>query len=152
MSLEKKEIEAYLNQTKYVTLATVDEKNVPSQRALGAFAVDGYTVYFNTQANTKKTKDIGQNSNVSLLFQHESQELSTFVNVLVTGKAVALSTEADINEAVQVIGQRNVRFKERIAENGLGNSLLYRVEPTEVKVLDFKQGVGPNAIKIIAIN
>lgn len=152
MSIEKKEIEAYLNQTKYVILATVDEKKVPSQRALGAFAVDGYTVFFNTQPNTKKAKDISQNSNVSLLFQHENQELSTFVNVLVTGKAIALSTEDEINEAVQVIGQRNVRFKERIAENGLGNSILYRVEPIEVKVLDFKQGVGSNALKIVPIN
>jgi Uncharacterized stress protein (general stress protein 26) len=152
MSVEKQETETYLNQTKYVTLATVSQEKVPALRALGAFAADGYSVYFNTQNHTEKIRHIEENPHVSLFFQHENQELANFVNVTITGKAVPLTTDEEIKEAVNVIGQRNVRFKERIAENGLGNSLLYRVEPTEVKVLDFKKGIGPNAIEIVPVH
>ena len=151
MSQEKKEIEKYLTETKYVLLATVNEDNAPAVRSIGAFAVDEYTLYFSTQGNTSKVNHIAKNPQVTALFQHENQELANFVNVTIQGEAVQLSSDEEINEAVQVIGRRNVRFKERIAENGLGNSLLYRVKPKEVKVLDFKQGIGPNAIKIIQI-
>ena len=149
MSVDNKEIEKYLNDTKLLVLATVSESNAPALRVLGAFGVDGYSVYFSTKATTNKVKHIANNPNVTGFFQHENQDGSKYIGVNVQGTAVQLSSQADIDKAIAVIGGRSPKFKERIDKDGLGSSLVFRVDPKEVKILDRRNGNGPESIKVL---
>lgn len=148
MSIDKDQISTYLNKTKFIILATVNKEQSPVQRTLGSFAVDGLTAYFSTHKSTAKVEQIEANPKVSIVFQHESQELSSFINVSLTGKANKLEEKEDIDKAIQLIGNRNPRFKERAGRDELNDNVFFQVNPQEIKVLDFSKGAGPQAIQL----
>jgi len=149
MSVVKQEIEKYLAETKLIVLATVNENDAPALRVLGAFGVEGYTFYYSTKGGAAKVKHTDKNPLVNALFQHENQNPAEFINVSIQGKAVQLSIDTEIEKAIEVIGNRSAKFKERVAQNGLENNVLYRVDPQEVKVLDRRNGAGPGSINVI---
>ncbi|MFL0195276.1 pyridoxamine 5'-phosphate oxidase family protein [Clostridium sp. WILCCON 0269] len=149
MAIDKNFVEEYLANTKYIVLATVDGENAPALRTLGAFGVDGYSIYFSTGEGTIKVKQIEHNSNVSVFFQHENQEVASFINVTIKGKAAKVTGEGEITKAIEVIAKKNPRFKERIKKNGLGNNIIFRVDPSELKILDFNKGQGASGIEVI---
>jgi nitroimidazol reductase NimA-like FMN-containing flavoprotein (pyridoxamine 5'-phosphate oxidase superfamily) len=149
MSVDKQEIEKYLNDTKLLVLATVNGSNAAALRVLGAFGVDGYTFYFSTKASSSKVNHITHNPKVTGLFQHENQEGSKFINVSIQGNSIQLSSKTDIDKAVDVIAARSPKFKERVEKNGLENNLVYRVDPKEVKILDRRIGNGPESISVL---
>jgi general stress protein 26 len=150
MSIEKKEIEEYLTATKYVVLATVNEENTPALRVMGAFGVNGFSVYYSTKKDTAKVKQIDANPKVTVYFQHENQEPAKFINVSISGNAIQLSDQTDIDEAVRVISARSAKFRENVEKNGLADNVyLYRVDPGEVKILDRRNGAGPDSVSVI---
>jgi nitroimidazol reductase NimA-like FMN-containing flavoprotein (pyridoxamine 5'-phosphate oxidase superfamily) len=149
MAIPKNEVEKYLTETKLIVLATVNENNAPSLRVLGAFGVDGYSFYYSTKGSAAKVKHTDKNPQVTALFQHENQDATQFINVSIQGKAVQLSSKTEIDKAIEVIGSRSAKFKERVAKNGLDNNVLYRVDPQEVKVLDRRKGTGTESINVI---
>ncbi|MHB8062401.1 MAG: pyridoxamine 5'-phosphate oxidase family protein [Ruminiclostridium sp.] len=145
MSIEKKKINEYLNKTKFIVLATVNEGKAPIQRSLGSFAAEDFTVYFSTNKNAAKVEQIKHNSRVSILFQHENQELTSFQNVAIVGEAKEITVKEERNKAITLFGNRNPGFKDK-AENAI-----FRVEPKEIKILDYSKGFGPEAIQIINV-
>lgn len=148
MSIDEKAVNEYLNQTKFIVLVSVKEGGIPAVRTLGSFAAAGLTTYFSTGRDTAKVKQIELNSTVNILFQHENQDLASFVNVSITGAANLLESPEEIAEAIEKIGERNPRFKERIAKGEAGDRVFYRVNPIEVKVVDFSKGAGANAVQV----
>ncbi len=152
MSVENQEIAEYLTATKYIVLATVNEGDAPALRVLGAFGVKGFQFFYSTKKDTNKVQHTDQNPQVTALFQHENQNPAQFVNVSITGKAVRLTNEIEIDEAVSVIGNRNAKFRENVRLNGIAaNQYLYRVDPQEIRILDRRNGAGPDSIKVLSI-
>lgn len=149
MSTNKEKISEYLNKTRFVVLATVDGEGAPFVRSLGSFAADGATTYFSTGKGSAKVGHIQANPQVSLLFQHEDQQLPSFYNITVRGVAKLVTDEAEIGKAVSVLSGRNPSFKERLEKGLLANNVFFRVDPGEVKVIDFSKGSGPAAVELI---
>ncbi|MDT3427061.1 general stress protein 26 [Paenibacillus forsythiae] len=147
----RNQIVEYLNDTRFVVLATVDNEQSPVLRSLGSFVADGYTIYFSTQKNSNKVEQIQGNPKIVLFFQHENQELSSFVNVSVHGTAQAISEPAETDRAIQQLSSRNPRFKERAEKGELQDTVIYKVDARELKVLDFSKGIGPSAVEVIAV-
>lgn len=150
MGSECCKIKNYLNETRYITLATVNEQQQPVQRTLGAFAVEGSTTYFSTGVGAGKVAQIAANPKVSILFQHEAQELPQFVNVAISGTAHQLTDEVEVKKAIQLISDRVPKFRERAELGNLKESLFYRVDPSEATIIDFSKGFGPAAVKKVA--
>ncbi|MBP2625469.1 MAG: pyridoxamine 5-phosphate oxidase-related FMN-binding protein [Firmicutes bacterium] len=151
MSINTKSLYEYLNQTKFIVLATTSDEQVPTVRTLASFAVDELTTYFSTGKKTDKVQQIKSNPQVSILFQHENQELGSFVNATITGKATEITAETELEKVIKLLSDRSPRFKERVEKGEIANNTFFRIDPQEVKVLDFSKGVGPNAIEIIRI-
>lgn len=152
MAIDKNYLGEYLTNTKYIVLATVDSESAPALRTLGSFVVgDGYKTYFSTNKETAKVEQIEKNQNVSVLFQHENQELSSYYNVEIKGKAKKITEEAELNKVIELLGNKNPRFKERIAKNGLGSTMIFSIDPVQLKVVDFKKGSGGNRIEVIRL-
>lgn len=155
MSFNKEEIKSYIGTTKLFTLATIDDENggiYPALRTIGAFATDGFTIYFSTGKDSAKVKQIENNPNVVAFFQQESQEISSFRNVTVIGKARLLQCEDAFNKAIELIGNRNPRFKERIKNNGRDKVAIFKIKPEVIKSLDYGRGHGPQAVEKIKID
>ncbi|OPY58896.1 MAG: General stress protein 26 [Pelotomaculum sp. PtaU1.Bin035] len=151
MSIVENKVLEYLSQTKLIILATVNEDKEPVLRVLGAFAVDGLVTYFSTNKNTAKVKQIQSNPTVSVFYQHENQEAPFFVNVAVTGKASEVTEKEELDKVIKLISDRSPNFKSRVENNEIIDTIFFRVDPKEVKVLDFSKGAGPNAVQVISV-
>lgn len=151
MALDRQQIPQYLDATRFIVLSTVDAGNAPATRTLASFAADGLTVYFSTGKSSDKVAQLGANPNVSILFQHERQELPAFSNVEIRGVAEVLGEGEEKAKAIQLIARRNPRFKERAEKGELSGSALVRVTPKKVKVVDFSRGYGPAAVAAVEI-
>lgn len=112
-------------------MATVDEVGNPQLRHIGGYTIDGKDILFSTGKDTDKTKEIANNNNVALLFQHEGQQ--ELKNVTLYGKARKLDEE-ETKKAVDLIKIRRPQLRYTPEAN-----IIYRVESESVKVLDFSK-------------
>jgi pyridoxamine 5'-phosphate oxidase len=144
-------VKEYINQTKWIVLSTVTQDKVPVSRTMASVVNDGLNLYFSTGKNTAKVGQIASNPNVTLLFQHEEQELSNFKNVAYTGRAERIESEKDLARAIELLSNRSPRFKARVEKGQLGETAIFKVEPVSIKYLDYSQGVGPQAVTEIIL-
>jgi pyridoxamine 5'-phosphate oxidase len=151
MAISKEIIQKYLEETRYVVLATVNEKQAPALRTLGSFAPDELHVYFSTGKTTAKVEQIRLNHQVAVLFQHENQKINSFINITISGEAQELNNEAERNKAIALLSVRNPRFRERADKRELDGTAFFRVDPKEIKVVDFSKGSGAKAVETIRI-
>lgn len=114
-----------------MVLATVDEAGNPQIRHIGGYTIDGKDILFSTGKDTDKTREIDNNNNVALLFQHEGQQ--ELKNVTLYGKARKLDEE-ETKKAVDLIKIRRPQLRYTPEAN-----IIYRVESESVKVLDFSK-------------
>lgn len=122
-------IQKYIYDNKSLVLSTVDEIGNPQVRHIGGYTIDGKDILFQTGAGTDKTKELANNNNVALLFQHEGQQVPK--NVTIYGRATQLSrTEAE--EAAKLIKERRPQLNYDPKIN-----VIFRVETDSVKILDF---------------
>ncbi|MCE5286243.1 MAG: pyridoxamine 5'-phosphate oxidase family protein [Pelosinus sp.] len=151
MADSKEIIQKYLQETRYVVLATVDEKEAPAVRTLGSFVTDGLNVYFSTGNTTAKVEQIRANPTVAVLFQHEDQEIKSFVNVTISGSAKELNQDTERNKAIALLSAKSPRFKERAEKGQLEGTALFKIEPHEIKVVDLGKGLGDKAVEVIKL-
>jgi pyridoxamine 5'-phosphate oxidase len=140
-------LQNYAERTRFIILATINEKNEPILRTLASWAIDGHRVYFATNVQSAKVQQIRQNSHVSILLQQEEQELGSFVNIAFTGEAEPSSDE-ERERAIIAISDRSPRFRERVEKGELDTYALFTLLPREIKVLDFTKGIGQKAITV----
>ncbi|MBP2660467.1 MAG: pyridoxamine 5-phosphate oxidase-related FMN-binding protein [Firmicutes bacterium] len=149
MAVSKETIQKYLQETPYIALATVNEKQAPALRTLGSFAPDEFKVYFSTGETTAKVGQIRSNQQVAILFQHENQKIPSFVNITISGTAHELDKDAERSKAIALLSARSPRFKERADKKELNGTAFFRIDPEEIKVVDLSKGPGANGIEII---
>lgn len=151
MSINTGSLHDYLNQTKFIVLSTINNEQIPTLRTLASFAVDELTTYFSTGKVTDKVQQIKANPQVSVLFQHENQELRAFYNATITGNATEITADIEREKAIKLLSDRSPNFKARVEKGEIGNNVFFRIDPQEIKVLDFSKGLGANAIGILKI-
>lgn len=149
----RQEIADYIERTAFASLATVRGDGTPAIRTIGAFAVGngGTSIYFATQPEAEKTRHISGNSKVSFFFQHEGQQLQEFRNAEVLGNAARITDGADLGRVAGLIGARSPYVREQIEKNGIGYFAFYEVRATEVKFLDYRKGIGPQAVETVVL-
>ena len=123
-------IKKYIYDNKSLVLSTVDEIGNPQVRHIGGYAIDGKDVIFQTGINTDKTKEIANNNNVALLFQHEGQSIPK--NITIYGKAEKLDKPA-AEVAANLIKERRPQLNYDPKLN-----VIFKVETESVKILDFE--------------
>lgn len=140
----------YIESSQLGILATVGEDKVPQLRVIRGFANDGVNIYFTTNKDTQKVKEINANPNVTLFFQNEGQDFGSFTNVSITGIAKVIEKKEEINKAVDAISVRYSKLK-KIAENNELNSsgtLIYKVKTKVIKFLDREKSNEADVVNI----
>jgi general stress protein 26 len=147
----KQEISTYIQNTRWVQLATVREDGTPVVRSLGSFApASAEVVYLATNQATEKNKHIAHSPRVSLFFQHEGQNLPAFKNVSLLGEA-KIANEAERRQAIPLLSAKSPNFRGRAEKNELGDTVIYRVVAKEIKYLDFGRGSGAAAVQVLKV-
>jgi uncharacterized pyridoxamine 5'-phosphate oxidase family protein len=131
---------------RFVSLATLSE-NGPVVRSLGSWAIRGSTLYFSTSRSSNKVAQLARDPRVSIQLLAEGQELPKLRNLVLNGSAKLLEGD-ERTVAIETLGLRNPRFKERADKGQLGDTAIYAVTATQAKVLDFSKGVGPAALTV----
>jgi uncharacterized pyridoxamine 5'-phosphate oxidase family protein len=142
-------IQDYIDKTPRSVLATVTKDNIPAIRTIGSFTREGIDIYFYTRKSTAKYAQIKANPVVVFYFQHENQEASTFKNVVYTGKAQEIQEGDLLQRAIAILSKRP-KFKELAAKGELDSVALYRVEPLNIKLLDYGKSITNETINEIS--
>lgn len=144
MSNINKEIGEYIESSKAAILATVDSNNSPNLRAIGGFGINDAAIYFATAKDTNKVEHIKGNNNISIIFQHENQVIPNFINVEVKGVAEELESKEQFEEGFKFIAKRRPQLK--VTEK---THNIYKIIPSEIKILDFTKENPDEKIQII---
>jgi pyridoxamine 5'-phosphate oxidase len=138
----KAEVASYVDKTRFAVLAYVRNDGIPLLRSMGSFVPDGVNLYFSSRKDAAKVKEIGDRSRISFFFEHEGQELNQWQNLLLLGDAVKVTDGAELDKAVQLLSNRNPRFKERIEKGELASTQIFRLNTEEFEFLDYGKGFG----------
>ena len=143
------EILNYIVESKYGVLTYVRSDQAPVSRAIGSFAPDGVNLYFSTGKKSAKVREIENNKRVSFYFERDNQTPESWKSVLLIGDAEQVSgRSADYANALDRLGAKSPRFRERIAKGELDSAVIYKVITREIEYLDRCKGYGP-ARKIV---
>ncbi|SRR6266568_6814818 len=138
----KDEVVNYVDKTRFAVLAYVRNDGTPLLRSMGSFVPDGLNLYFTTRRDAAKVKEIGDRRRISFFFEHEGQELNQWKNLLLVGDAVKVEEGDEHKQAVQLLSNRNPRFKERVDKGELPGTQIFRLNTEEVEFLDYGKGFG----------
>lgn len=137
MSIQKKGLEI-IAATKPLIVNTIGLDGYPNTRIFYSHANDGYEIYFSSQAQAEKVREIAANPRVSAYYENTAQDISGWKNVVVYGDAQPLDAgSAEYARAVALISEHSPVFAERAQEGQLAASVLFKITPKRVKVLDF---------------
>lgn len=140
----KSEIQKYILDSKYALLNYVRSDLTPVSRAIGSFAPDGDDLFFSTRQETSKVKEIEKNRRVSFYFEHDNQAPESWKSLLLIGDAEPVSVSSqDYEKAVERLGAKSPRFKERVEKGELDITVIYRIKTSEFQYLDRSKGYGP---------
>lgn len=143
------EIQSYIQESKFALLTYVRSDLTPVTRAMGSFAPNGENLYFSTGRESAKVQEIEKNKRVSFYFEHDNQLPESWKSVLLIGDAEQVTSgSVDYATALERLGAKSPRFKERIIKGDLDNAVIYRLGTREVEYLDRSKGYGP-PVKII---
>jgi nitroimidazol reductase NimA-like FMN-containing flavoprotein (pyridoxamine 5'-phosphate oxidase superfamily) len=138
------EILQYIRDAKYALLTYVRSDLSPISRTMGSFAPDGENLYFSTGKESSKVREIEKHQRVSFFFEHDNQAPESWKNLLLIGNAEQVNAgSTDYERAVERLGAKSPRFRERIAKGDLGSAVIYRIKTSEFEYLDRSKGNGP---------
>jgi len=136
------DVATYVDKTRFAVLAYVRNDGAPLMRSIGSFVPDGVNLYFSTRKAAAKVKEISDRRRISFFFEHEGQELAQWKNLLLIGDAVKVEEGDEFRHAVQLLSDRNPRFKERVDNGELPSMLIFKLNTEEVEFLDYGKGFG----------
>ena len=151
MSFNSEQIKKYLDKTQFIVLGTVWDGK-PELRTMSSFAMEEFTTVFSTHKATLKVCQILANPQVSILFQHENQKLRSFVNITISGIAKKVEDSSGQQRIISLIGERNPRYLHRMQRGTLEGQVFFKVEPIEMKILDFGISPSPDGVKRLSFN
>ena len=128
----KTEIQKYILASRYALLNYVRHDLTPISRAIGSFAPDGDDLFFSTGKESSKVEEINKNKRVSFYFEHDNQVLEDWKSVLLIGDAEPVQVgSSDYNKAIDRLGAKSPRFRERVAKGDLDSALIYKINTRE---------------------
>ncbi len=142
-TMSQSEILQYILDAKHAQLTYVRSDLSPISRTIGSYAPDGEDLFFSTSKESAKVEEIEKNRRVSFFFEHENQAPESWKSLLLIGNAEQVTAgSTDYEKAVERLGAKSPRFRERIAKGDLESAAIYRIKTTELEYLDRSKGNG----------
>jgi nitroimidazol reductase NimA-like FMN-containing flavoprotein (pyridoxamine 5'-phosphate oxidase superfamily) len=102
MELIKDEIEEYLSKRKFLTLGTSSKKGMPLTHPV-AYVNIGHDVYFSTNKETRKVKNILENPNVAYSIYDQTDHLDEIRLLQMKGKASRIVDKKEHNNILEML-------------------------------------------------
>ncbi|MCC7569417.1 MAG: pyridoxamine 5'-phosphate oxidase family protein [Candidatus Methanofastidiosa archaeon] len=134
----KEKIATYLEQHRYLTLATASVDGTP-KAATVSYASEGTDIYFSTGVTTAKFKNILENPHVALAVDEDYDDWATIQGVQLEGVAKILEKDEEKAYALKLL---TCKFPQIAHMPPSINMRLLKVEPSVAYFLDNSQGFG----------
>jgi general stress protein 26 len=124
----------YIHDVRFCSLITIDSSGFPHARTMDPFLPDeNMIVWFGTNRNSRKVKEISNNSKVTLYYSDNKGE--GYVSIIGTASLVNIPNKKD-----SLWKDEWSRFYNDKKEN----YLLIKVVPKKLEILNYKQGLFGN--------
>ena len=134
----KKKVSDYLSSHPYLNLATVCPDGTPLAHTLG-YASDGATVYFMTDKNSRKAKNMSTCPSVAYTVDEDHTELARIQGIQMTAQAEVLTDGAEIQKVLEIMTGKFPNMRD-IPENP--DYVFYKVTPVEAQFIDNRVSFG----------
>jgi len=111
----KYEMVDYLSRRRFLTLATSDKKGVPFIHPI-AYVNKGQNVYFSTDKQTRKVKNIQENPNVAYTVYDDTEHFDEIRFIQVEGIASIVDDDEKLNEVLEMLDKKFPFMKNAIVE------------------------------------
>lgn len=132
MDASKEKISAYLKTHPYLRLATVTPTATPQVHTVG-YVSEGCTVYFVTDRNSRKAKNIFRNSAVAYVVDENYTDLMGIQGVQMEGKASIITLETEAMRLLGLMAQKFPGLEEMPPNPDL---VIFKIDPTIGYFLD----------------
>jgi general stress protein 26 len=133
-----RKIRDYLATHLYLNLATVSPDGTPLAHTVG-YAPDGATVYFVTDKNSRKARNIARNPNVAYTVDEDYGDLFSIQGVQMKGRAERITDARTIEKILAMLLHKYPQMKD-MPENP--EYVFYKIIPLEGVFIDNTQGFG----------
>lgn len=128
----------YLASHPYMQLATVDPKGQPMAHTV-AYASEGPTVYFITDAKSRKAKNMAANPSVAFVVDEDYSDLGEIRGVQILGRASVVKDKAQASRILALMAMKFPDFG-KVPHNP--SLVIFKVEPAEATFIDNTKGFG----------
>jgi general stress protein 26 len=127
-----KKITDYLASHPYLNLATVCPDNTPLAHTVG-FASEGATVYFVTDRNSRKAKNITHNPSVAYTIDEDCTDLAKIQGVQMKGSAEPVSDKEVVGKILEMMNKK-YPYMADLPQNP--DYVFFKIEPIEAQFID----------------
>ncbi len=131
-------IRDYLSSHHYLNLATIGPDGTPVAHTVG-YAADGATVYFMTDRNSRKARNIAGNPAVAFTVDEDYADILKIQGVQMKGRAETVTDRASIDD---VMGKLAAKFPQITAMPPNPDLVVIRIVPDEGFFIDNTAGFG----------
>ncbi len=134
----KQKVSNYLSSHPYLNLATVSADGTPIAHTVG-FVSEDAAVYFMTDKNTRKAKNITGNPSVAYTVDEDELDIGRIQGIQMKGKA-SLVTDGAVIEKVSALLAEKYPFMKEMPVNP--DYVLFMIDPVEALFIDNTVGFG----------
>ncbi|MGB8597903.1 MAG: pyridoxamine 5'-phosphate oxidase family protein [Burkholderiales bacterium] len=142
----QKKIRSFINEVMDhqpdLTIATLRKDGWPQANTV-SYAHDGLVIYFGTDKNSQKVKNITHCDKVSLTINNDYKgDWNKIKGISMAATATILKDKTEVQYAIDCIIKRFPLAAEWASTEDLANMVYLKLTPSVISVLDYAQGFG----------
>jgi nitroimidazol reductase NimA-like FMN-containing flavoprotein (pyridoxamine 5'-phosphate oxidase superfamily) len=130
-----------------ITIATIRPDGYP-QATTVSYVSDGMNIYFGTNANSQKARNLAACDKVSATVNKPYRTWDEILGVSLGGRARLLTDKAEMARAGVLMLKKFPQIGKYMPEDP-GSLALFRIAPTVVSLLDYSKGFGHTDLLVV---
>ena len=127
-----------------MTIATLRPDGFPQATTVG-YASDGMTIYFGCGAQSQKAHNLSRDNRVSAAIDEDHANWTEIEGISLGGTAARVTDPEELSKVAALFLAKFPQIA-AFSPDDRASTVIYRVTPTVVSVLDYSKGIGHNEL------
>jgi nitroimidazol reductase NimA-like FMN-containing flavoprotein (pyridoxamine 5'-phosphate oxidase superfamily) len=130
-----------------ITIATIRPDGYP-QATTVSYVSDGMNIYFGTNANSQKARNLAECDKVSVTVNRPYRNWNEIMGLSLAGRARPVTDQAEMARIGALMLKKFPQIGQYMPEDP-GSLALFRIAPTVVSLLDYSKGFGHTDLLVV---